>query len=54
VLFYYLGGFIGITVSGYGYVWAGWPGVVALAGAILLVTFIVGIGEIIKERGSRR
>jgi YNFM family putative membrane transporter len=54
VLFYYLGGFIGITVSGYGYVWAGWPGVVALAGAILLVTFIIGIGEIIKERGSRR
>ena len=54
VLFYYLGGFIGITVSGYGYVWAGWPGVVALAGAVLLVTFIIGIGEIIKERGVRR
>jgi len=54
VLFYYLGGFIGITVSGYGYVWAGWPGVVALGGAVLLVTFIIGIGEIIKERGSRR
>lgn len=54
VLFYYLGGFIGITVSGYGYVWAGWPGVVTLGGAALLVTFIIGIGEIIKERGSRR
>ena len=54
VLFYYLGGFIGITVSGYGYVWAGWPGVVALAGAVLLVTFIIGIGEIITERGLRK
>ena len=54
VLFYYMGGFIGITVSGYGYILFGWPGVAALGGGVLLITFIIGIGEIIKERGSRR
>jgi len=54
VLFYYLGGFIGITISGYVYIFAGWPGVAALGGAVLLITFIIGIGEIIKERVSIR
>ena len=54
VLFYYMGGFIGITVSGYGYILFGWPGVAALGGGVLLITFIIGIGEIIKERASGR
>ncbi|MBU0769283.1 MAG: MFS transporter, partial [Proteobacteria bacterium] len=54
VLFYYLGGFIGITISGYVYIFAGWSGVAALGCAILLITFLVGIGEIIKEKASRK
>lgn len=54
VLFYYLGGFIGITISGHVYIFTGWPGVAALGCAVLLITFIIGIGEIIKERVSRK
>ena len=54
VLFYYLGGFIGITISGYVYIIAGWSGVAALGCAILLITLILGIEEIIKERLSRK
>ena len=50
VLFYYLGGFIGITISGYVYIWASWPGVTALGGVILLAPLAVGIKEMIKER----
>lgn len=54
VLFYYLGGFVGITISGHVYIFTGWPGVAALGCAVLLITFIIGIGEIIKERVSRK
>ena len=54
VLFYYLGGFIGITISGYVYIWASWPGVTALGGVILLAPLAIGIKEMIKERALKR
>ena len=43
VLFYYLGGFLGITVSGYAYLFAGWSGVVVLGTLLLSIPFIAGI-----------
>ncbi len=43
VLFYYLGGFLGITVSGYVYLSAGWSGVVVLGTLLLSIPFIAGI-----------
>lgn len=54
VLFYYLGGFIGITISGYVYISAGWPGVAALSGVMLLIPFGIGIGGMIKARAPER
>lgn len=45
VLFYYLGGSIGITVSGYAYLIAGWSGVVMLGILLLSIPFIAGITE---------
>ena len=46
VLFYYLGGALGITLSGQAYHLAGWHGVVALAGTALLVPLGTGLMEI--------
>jgi YNFM family putative membrane transporter len=43
VLFYYLGGSLGITASGYAYLFAGWPGVVVLGIFVLLLPFLAGI-----------
>ena len=51
VLFYYLGGAAGITLSGHAYHLGGWPGVVALAGAALLVPLSTGVMEM--RAGSR-
>ena len=45
VLFYYLGGYIGITVSGIVYVHHGWMGVVALGAAMLLIPLGTGFKE---------
>jgi YNFM family putative membrane transporter len=45
VLFYYLGGVAGITLSGHAYHVAGWHGVVALGGAALLVPLGTGVLE---------
>jgi YNFM family putative membrane transporter len=45
VLFYYLGGAIGITLSGYAYSIAGWTGVVALGCIVLLLPLLTGIIE---------
>lgn len=45
VLFYYLGGAAGITLSGHAYHLGGWHGVVALAGAVLLVPLSTGAVE---------
>ncbi|MEJ2154083.1 MAG: MFS transporter [Desulfobacteraceae bacterium] len=45
VLFYYLGGSIGITISGYGYQRFGWPGVTGISLGLLAVILIAGIVE---------
>jgi MFS transporter, YNFM family, putative membrane transport protein len=45
VLSYYLGGAVGITVSGYAYSLAGWPGVIALGIAMLSLPFATGWSE---------
>jgi predicted MFS family arabinose efflux permease len=38
VTFYYLGGSLGAWVTGWFWVWAGWPGCVALLGAVSLTS----------------
>jgi YNFM family putative membrane transporter len=45
VLAYYLGGAVGITLSGYAYGLAGWPGVTALGAAMLALPFATGLSE---------
>lgn len=45
VLFYYLGGAAGITLSGYAYTGWGWGGVAALNGGVLLLPFAIGMLE---------
>ena len=45
VLFYYLGGYVGITLSGHAYVAAGWHGVATLGLAILTVPAAAGLVE---------
>jgi YNFM family putative membrane transporter len=52
VLFYYAGGYCGITVSGYVYRYAGWPAVVALGLAILLLPLATGLLEGRATAGS--
>ncbi|HET9700286.1 MAG TPA: MFS transporter [Burkholderiales bacterium] len=45
VLFYYLGGAAGITLSGYAYAGWGWGGVAALNGGVLALPFAIGMLE---------
>ena len=45
VFFYYIGGTVGITLSGYGYIYGGWPVIVILGSIVLLLPFITGILE---------
>ena len=45
VLFYYLGGSLGITLSGYAYSLMGWPGVVGLGVAMLFLPGGIGLWE---------
>jgi MFS transporter, YNFM family, putative membrane transport protein len=45
VLAYYLGGAVGITLSGYAYGLAGWPGVAALGLVMLTVPLVTGLRE---------
>jgi YNFM family putative membrane transporter len=45
VLAYYLGGAVGITLSGYAYSFAGWPGVAALGLLMLAIPFATGMTE---------
>ena len=52
VLFYYLGGAVGITLSGHAYALAGWLGVVALSAAALLVPLSTGFMEM-RLAGTR-
>ncbi len=51
VLFYYLGGALGITLSGHAYQRAGWHGVVTLAGLALLVPLGTGLMEVRPRSG---
>jgi YNFM family putative membrane transporter len=48
VLFYYAGGYAGITTSGYAYVYAGWPAVVTLGVLVLLVPMGTGLAEMVR------
>lgn len=50
VLFYYLGGYSGITLSGLVYVRAAWQGVTALGVLMLVVPLSVGILDIRRQR----
>lgn len=52
VLFYYLGGSIGITASGHAYQSAGWRGVAALGIFMLLLPFATGLAEM-RERNRK-
>jgi YNFM family putative membrane transporter len=54
VLFYYVGGAVGITLSGWAYQWAGWPGVVSLGLAVLAVPFVAGWQELREDRQTRQ
>ncbi len=45
VLFYYLGAWCGITVSGWAYGWGGWPAVAMLGLIVLSVPLAVGLWE---------
>ncbi|MBW2486823.1 MAG: MFS transporter [Deltaproteobacteria bacterium] len=49
VLFYYSGGTVGITLSGYGYMYAGWAAIVILGASMLLLPLIIGIFENRKD-----
>lgn len=45
VMFYYLGGWLGITGTGYAYSLMGWDAVISLCTALLLIPLGVGINE---------
>lgn len=45
VLFYYLGGWLGITLSGVVFKFAGWPSLIFLCAGVLLVPLSVGLLE---------
>ncbi len=51
VLFYYVGGAVGITASGYVWRYGGWPMVLALNGLILAIPLGVGLLEMRLRRG---
>ena len=54
VLAYYLGGAVGITLSGYAYGLSGWPGVAALGTAVLALPFATGLAERRQEQARGR
>lgn len=54
VLFYYIGGAIGINSSGFAYIRSGWHGVVWLMLATLMIPFSIGVAEIATEKNSRK
>jgi MFS transporter, YNFM family, putative membrane transport protein len=45
VLFYYLGGWVGISCSGFLFAQNGWSAVIYFCGSLLLIPFITGLGE---------
>ncbi|MBC8318705.1 MAG: MFS transporter [Desulfobulbaceae bacterium] len=50
VLFYYAGGWVGITCCGFAYKYGGWNTVVYLCCCVLLIPLSVGFGEFKRER----
>jgi MFS transporter, YNFM family, putative membrane transport protein len=50
ILFYYLGGACGITLSGWAYGLAGWPGVVALGLVMLTIPLVAGFRDLREDR----
>ncbi|MBL0713061.1 MAG: hypothetical protein JJV98_05110 [Desulfosarcina sp.] len=50
VLFYYLGGWIGITCSGFAYQQGGWTTVIYICLFILIIPLVTGL----KERSARK
>ena len=50
MLFYYAGGSVGITVSGYAYRHGGWPAVVGGGTVVLALTLLIAVLEI-RESG---
>ena len=50
VLFYYTGGTVGITLSGYGYMYSGWTAIVIMGAIMLLLPMITGIFENRKDK----
>jgi MFS transporter, YNFM family, putative membrane transport protein len=52
VLSYYLGGAVGITLSGHAYSLAGWPGVAILGILTLAIPFATGMAERQQDRGG--
>ena len=52
VLMYYLGGASGITLNGYAYGVAGWPGVAVLGIIMLSLPFTIGLKELRQSRAS--
>jgi YNFM family putative membrane transporter len=50
VLFYYLGGYTGITISGLCYIAGGWTAVVILGTTVLLLPFCIGLLERKNEK----
>ena len=53
VLFYYIGGYAGITLSGYCYIYGGWSAIVILGLVMLLLPFSTGICENQKEKSTK-
>lgn len=45
VLFYYVGGWLGITSAGFAYKQGGWHAVIYMCGFVLLIPFIAGVCE---------
>jgi MFS transporter, YNFM family, putative membrane transport protein len=52
VMFYYLGGWLGITVSGFVYKQGGWSSLITVLLLLLSIPVGVGVGERIKEKQS--
>jgi YNFM family putative membrane transporter len=53
ILFYYVGGAVGITACGYAYTSYGWIGAVSLNIAVLLLPLMIGFMEIAEEQRVR-
>ena len=51
VLFYYMGGWLGITCSGFAYKQGGWSAMVYLCGGLLMIPLSAGIGERKSSKG---